>query len=232
MCTITRSCLLAFGAVLLLTAEDAAWKKKPIAQWDDKDVQQVLSASPWCKSVKLDQVRDLSPDERRASGNWEADQGHGVGIAGTGILGPTKAREARARAHAHPDPGYALIRWESALPVRSAEVRAGEAEVPNWKGDYYAIAIYGVSVPSRWNVENELKGIAYLQRDKKKNMKPVHVDIMRHDDGLATLVYLFSRSNEITRKDSNIRFVAQIDRLVISEFFFPSEMEFEGQPEF
>jgi hypothetical protein len=229
---IARSCWLAFAAVLLLAADDPAWKNKPIPQWDDQDAQQVLADSPWVKSVKLDQVRYLSKAERRDSGNWEAGIGPAVGLDGTGIFGPTRQALALARAHAKPDLGTVVIRWESALPIRAAELKAGETDIPNWKGDYYAIAVYGVALPFRWNLANELKGIAFLQRDKKKDLKPARVQILRHVDGLSTIVYLFSRSNEITRKDTNIRFVAQIDRMFVSQFFFPGEMEIAGNPEF
>jgi hypothetical protein len=229
---IPRSCLLTFAAVLLLAAAGPSWKNKPVAQWDDRDAQQFLADSPWVKATKLDQIRDLSVDERRQGGNMSADSGHGVGLAGIDIFSSSTRADAIARAHAHPDPGTVVVRWESALPVRAAELKAGETNIPNWKGDYYALAVYGIDVPARWNMANELKGVAFLQRDKKKNLKPVHVDILRQDDGLATVVYLFSRSNEITRKDNNIRFVAQIGRLFVSQFFFPAEMQFEGNPEF
>jgi hypothetical protein len=232
MCAIPRSCLLAFVSVLSLAADGPAWKSKPVTQWDADDAKQVLADSPWSKNAKLDLVRDLSVAERRDSGNWEADTGHGVGLEGIDIFDPARARAAIARAHAHPDPGTVVVRWESALPVRAAELKAGETDIPNWKGDYYALAVYGIAAPSRWNLASELKGIAFLQRDKKKNLKPVRVEILRHENGLATIVYLFSRSAEITRKDTNVRFVAQIGRLFVSQFFFPGEMQFEGNPEF
>jgi hypothetical protein len=124
-----------------------------------------------------------------------------------------------------------MVRWESALPIRAAELKAGATGLPAWQGDYYAIAVYDVAPPFRWNLANELKDIAFLKRDKKKDLKPSRVEIQRHDNGLMTVVYLFPRSAEITRKDSNVRFVAQIGRMFVSQFFFPGEMEFQGKPE-
>jgi hypothetical protein len=67
--------------------------------------------------------------------------------------------------------------------------------------------------PKRWNLANELKGIAYLKRDTKKDLKPSHVEILRNDDGTATIVYLFPRSVEITKKNGRLEFVAQIGRV-------------------
>ena len=229
--TTLRSILLAVAAVTVLTADDPSWKNKPIAQWDDTDAKQVLADSPWVKNVMLERVRDLSVAERRDSGDWEAGTGRGVGLAGTGLLGPSRAAAAIARAHAHPDPGTVVIRWESALPVRAAEVKAGEMDIPAWAGDYYAIAVYNVPPPFRWNFARELKGVSFLKRDQKKDRKPSRVLVLRHENGFATIVYLFSRSAEITKKDRKVEFVAQIGRLFVSQFFFPDEMQLQGNPQ-
>jgi hypothetical protein len=231
MGTILRSSLLAVAALTRLLADDPAWKNKPVSQWDEQDAKQVLAASPWVGNVKLEEVRYLSKAERRDSGDWEAGRGPTVGLAGTGILGPTRAAAAIERAHQHPDYGTVVVRWESASPVRAAEVKAGESEIPTWQGDYYAIAVYDVPLASRWNLANELKGVASLHRDKKKDVKPSRVLILPQDAGVATVVYLFPRSAEISKKDHNVRFVAQLRRLYVSQFFFPEEMQLQGQPE-
>jgi len=222
----------AFLLAVALAADAPSWKNKPVAEWDRQDAKQLLSDSPWSKQVKLDQVRDLSVAERREGGDWEAGAGHGVGLAGTDIFGPTRAAAAIARAHARPDLGTVMVRWESAAPVRAAELKAGEAGIPSWQGEYYAIAVYDVHPPFHWNLANQLKGVAFLKRDRKKDLQPKRVEIVARENGLVTVVYLFSRSAEITRKDLNVRFVAQIGRLYISQFFFPGEMEFEGKLEF
>ena len=79
--------------------KDASWKKKPMKQWTAEDAKQVLADSPWVKTVQLQIVRDLSPDERREGGNMEADIGKGVGFAGIiGLFGSARAEEAIARA--------------------------------------------------------------------------------------------------------------------------------------
>jgi len=222
--------LLAAGATLLFAA-GASWRDRPIAQWDQEDGKQVLADSPWVKFVMPEYVRDLSPDERVAGGNWEEGRGGGVGIAGTGILGPTRAAEAIARAHAKPPAGTVTVRWESALPVRTAEEKTGETGVPILDNDHYAIAVYDIAAPSRWNLENELKGIAFLRRDKKKDLKPSRVEVLRQIDGLSTVVYFFPRSVEITRKDTWITFGAQIGRLFVTQAFSVQEMQLKGKLE-
>jgi hypothetical protein len=216
---------------LVLIAADSAWKDKPVSQWTADDAKQILTDSPWVRQVIPQNVRDLSPDERREGGNMEASPGRGVGIAGLGILGRRRQEEAIARAHYKPTPAAVTVRWESAVPVRTAEQKTGETEVPTIDGDHYAVVVYDILTPKRWNLANELKGIAFLKRDTKKDIKPSHVEILRNDDGTATIVYLFPRSVEITKKDGRLLFIAQIGRLFVSQFFYTEQMQLQGQLE-
>jgi hypothetical protein len=226
---------LPLAAVLLIAADPSSghpsWKDKPISQWNEGDAKQVLTDSPWVKQITPQNVRDLSPDERRAGGDMEAGIGKGVGIAGLGILGPRREAAAIARAHYKPTPDAVVVRWESAQPVRAAEHKAGETGVPTIDSDHYAIVVYDILTPKRWNLANELKGIAYVKRDAAKDLKPSRVEILRQPDGKATLVYLFPRSKEITKKDVRLEFVAQIGRLFVSQFFYTSQMQIDGQLE-
>lgn len=231
--------LLSAASVLFLFSEPPAWKQKAIPQWSEQDAHEILADSPWVGSVKLQKVRNLSKFERRDGGNMSAGVPETGGLfsvegllALTGIFDPRTATLAKELAHRlEPDLGSVWVRWESAMPVRAAEMKIGEAGTPAWEGDYYAIAVYDVLPPFRWNLANELKGDAYLARDKKKDLRPARVVVFPRDQGNVTVVYLFSRSAEITQKEGSIRFVAQIGRLFISRFFFPGEMEFMGKPE-
>jgi hypothetical protein len=223
-------------AVVALTAADSSrpdpsWKDKPIPQWSEEDAKQVLADSPWVKQITPQNVRDLSPDERREGGNMEASVGHGVGLAGLGILGPRRQAEAIARAHYKPTPDAVVIRWESALPVRAAEQKVGETGAPTLDSDHYAIVVYDILTPKRYNLARELKGIAFLKRDTKKDIKPSHVEILRQDDGKATIVYLFPRTAEISKRDGRLLFMAQIGRLFVSQFFYTEQMQLQGQLE-
>jgi hypothetical protein len=230
-----RLCLFSLAAILLVAADsspiDSSWKDKPIQQWSQEDAKHVLTDSPWSKLITPQRVRDLSPDERRNGGDMQAGVGKGVGFAGIGLLGPRRQAEALARAHNKPAPDPVIIRWESARPVRAAEQKAGETDVPNVDDAHYAIVVYDIFTPKRWNLANELKGIAFLKRDNKKDLKPSSVEILRQDDGTATIVYLFPRTAEITRKDGRLLFVAQIGRLFVSQFFYTEQMQLQGQLE-
>jgi hypothetical protein len=225
-----RLCLLPLGAVLL-TAADSSWTEKPIPQWDEEDAKQVLADSPWVKYATPQPLPDLSPNQCRDAGDWKGCTGRGVGLAGIGLFGARREAEAIARAHAKPKFEPVLVRWESALPIRAAEQKLSLPGVPVVDGDHYAIAVYDIPTPKRWNLARELRGIAVLKRDKRKDLKPSRVEILRHSDGTATLVYLFPGSVEIGKRDGRLEFRAQIGRLFVSQFFYTEEMQLQGKLE-
>jgi len=230
---VAKSCLLAFAAVALLAADDPSWKNKLVSEWDQEDARQVLANSPWVKSVTLNKVRDLSKFERRDGGDWEAGIGPTVGFAAIGLFGPTLEEIALERAHVRPYLGTVSVRWESALPVRAAEQKTGEVGVPASAGDYYTIAVYDVLRPSiRWNVPNQLKEVAFLKRNHKKDIKPSRVVVLPRGNGLVTVFYLFPRSAEINKQDGSVQFAAQIGRLFVSQLFVLGDMVFQGKPEY
>jgi hypothetical protein len=216
-------------AAVLVAAYGPSWQNTPVPQWSEDDARQLLADSPWVKTVQLDQVRNLSKFERRDGGDWEAGIGPSVGLAGTGIFGPWRQTQALERAHARKNLGTVVVRWESASPVRAAESKVGETDVPVWQGDYYAIAIRDVPLTYRWNLANELKGVAFLRPEQRKDIRPARVLVLPRDEGFATLVYLFPRSFEITKRDRSIVFVAQVVRLFVFQTFFPEDMQLQGE---
>jgi hypothetical protein len=205
-----------------------SWNDTPIPEWSEEDAKQLLADSPWTRSVQLDIVRNLSPFERRDGGDMEAGIPTGYGLALTG--GMADWREIAAVEHAHQKAGLGsvTVRWESALPVRAAAMKVGETSVPGWVGDYYAIAVHDVRLPFRWNIENQLRGVAYLRRDLRKDVKPFRVVVLPEADSRATIVYLFPRSIEITKEENSLGFVAQIGRLFVYVNFMPEDMRIEG----
>jgi hypothetical protein len=205
-----------------------SWNETSMQNWSDADARQMLADSPWTRNVQLDVVRNLSPFERRDGGDMDAGIPSGFGRATAGLLADWRVVEALEHAHAVESLGTVTVRWESALPVRAAAMKVGEDSVPGWVGDYYAIAVHGVALPFRWNIENQLKGVAYLRRDMRKDVKPFRVVVLPEADRLATVVYLFPRSIEINKEDSSLGFVAQIGRLFVYVNFMPEDMRIQG----
>ncbi len=212
--------LLLFPLITLFAA-DPAWLSKPIAQWDAEDAKQVLTNSPWVKYAKPAVLPELTEAQRREGGQMG-------GGKSSGLLTPNpQAGKARAPS------GYAgalSVRWESALPVRVAELKAKEIGAPDWEGDFYAIAVYDVPGLKATNSEaSVLKKEAFLKREGKKDIKPERVDVLPRANGLAIVVYLFPRLDEISSDDKRVRFAAQIARLYLERDFDPLEMVFQAK---
>jgi hypothetical protein len=227
----TRKCGLLLIVAAFLSAETTpSWKTKPIGQWDNEDAKQVLADSPWAGRAILQTIRDRSPAERRDGGDWDAGVGQRFGLAQLEMFNASSMAEAIELVHFKPTPGTVPIRWESALPVSTAEAKLGESTASRLDKDWYAITLYDVPLSRSWGAV-KLKRLAYLRRANKPDFKPSRVEILRHEDGKATITYLFSRSEEITRKDRSVIFVTQIDRLFVTQLFYPGTMQIEGHLE-
>jgi hypothetical protein len=75
-----------------------------------------------------------------------------------------------------------------------------------------------------------LKNLAALKRTGKKDVRPVTVDVIQLESGVV-VVYVFPLSAEISKSDGQVRFQAQIGRIVVAHIFELSEMEFMGKLE-
>ncbi len=223
-----------------LTAADAAWRTKPSAEWTDQDVQQVLAASPWTKEVRAVVTRRLTEDQLREAG--QMGQPTGVGNEGvdpkgsgpkvsTNIFSGPGGNDRSARSL--PRDITLKLRWESALPIRIAEFKSHEVEAPTQDGQGYRIAVYGIPGSFKGDPKElgkPLKNFAVLKRDGKKDVKPIDVEVFQLESGVV-VAYIFPLSAEISQKDGQVRFEAQIGRIVVGHTFELSNMEFMGKLE-
>jgi len=222
----------------LLSAAEPAWKTKPVPAWTEEEARQVLDDSPWAKTVNAGVMRPESEDERREGGKM--GQEHGVGYDGvdpqrTGPRLPSNIfRGTPSSAAMHPGSVILKLRWESALPVRVAEVKARETEPPTLPGEGYSLAVYGIPLA---NVKSDpaalgepLRKLAVLKREGKKDVRPIRVEVFQREDGFVA-VYLFPLSAEISEKDGRIEFDAQIGRIGVTQTFDLGEMRFQGKLE-
>lgn len=234
-----------------LRAEDPAWKNKPVPEWTSDDAQQVLSDSPWVKAV--------TPTMDRQSQDRQPGYGRrgGIGIGGGGIGFPGGMGRRGGYGGGYPGGGYPggggsgrsddggnprdantppslKLRWESALPVREAELKARDTSAPTLSEGQYAIAVYGV--PSRMlnsdskSLADQLKKAATLKRDGKKDLKPSTVEVLQREDG-PVILFLFPRSKEIVAQDRRVEFDAHIGRLQLAQSFYLEDMVYQGKLE-
>lgn len=227
----------ACGAAIVAGAE--TWKDKRIAEWSPEEARQVLAESPWVKTVTP------TPNESGKPGRTRGGAGpDGVGLGGFDLGLPGMGRRG-GRSGAGQSPGddgsqnsgalpTLTLRWISALPISSALLIAREPNAPAVDENHYAIAVYGL--PSGFlrgdpdSLGAGLRSRAALKRDKKKDMAPSSVEVLLRDEG-PVVVYFFPRSNEITRKDKQVEFDAEIGRLKFAQSFVPDEMVYQGKLE-
>jgi hypothetical protein len=228
------------GAPSLL-AQVPVWKSKPVAEWTEEDTKQVLGRSPWARVITAVVTRRLTEDQLREAGQMGQPQGvgnEGVDPKGSGpkvspniFVGPGGADHGT---RAIGQPITLRLRWESALPVKLAELKSREVEPPTLEGDGYRIAVYGIPGPhfkeNPKELGDPLKNQAALKREGKKDVHPVSVEVFQRENGIV-VVYLFPPSAEITKNDRQLQFEAKIGRIVFSQTFALDEMEFMGKLE-
>lgn len=217
------SSLYLLAVCVLLAGAEPAWKSKPISQWTAEDAKSVLTDSPWVKHAAIAILPQRSESQMREGGKM------GGGGSNGGLRSLDSATLDQIKRH-----GAAQIRWESAAPVRAAEFKAREEGAPDWDGNYYAIAVYGVPgiTPGlERNLRSDLRQTTFLKRAGKRDLRPERVDISLSGSGLARIVYLFPRSAGFTFADEKIEFVSQIGRLFLSQVFETGMMIFDGRLE-
>jgi hypothetical protein len=228
MCRITW-CLVSCSVVMLMAAEPS-WKTKDIAHWSVEDAQQVLRSSPWVKKTEATILPERTEAQQRDAGRMGGGSGLDLGALNPAILVGSKptgrfASNLRQRR-------TMVVCWESAAPVRGAESKIGGLDAPTWEGDYYAIAVFGVPpLEDQKNLPTELRKTAFLRRDGKKDLVPARVDVIYNNEKQVTILFLFSRSAAITKKDRDIWFAAQIGQLFVEQSFDAAEMQFQGKLE-
>ncbi len=229
---------LIFGGAVLLLAADPDWNTKTIADWSETDAHQVLENSPWAKVVVAGIARRRSEDELREGG--QMGQPKGVGYDGVeDRKRPLKEEVGNPFVPGKPLPSTAptiplLVRWESALPVRAAELKTHEPPPPVLSDDGYVIAVYGVPASfakgDPTSLGKPLKESAALKREGKKDILPSRVEVFELENSVV-VAYLFPLSAEIGKKDVVVEFSALIGRLQVSQHFLVEAMRFQGKLE-
>jgi hypothetical protein len=230
-------------AAMLLMAQEPFWKTKPTAQWSAEEAQQLLASSPWVKVVTAGVARPLSEDELRQGG--EMGEHHGVGFDGVEGNKPHGSQlpslpdmlvtgKNQPVSRFHSSTTTVRVRWESALPVRIAELKSGEIAPPTLEGDGYQIAVY--DVPGAYfkdepeKLGEPLKNESFLRREGKKDVKPTRVEVFQRGTTLV-VSYLFPLSAELSARDRWVEFVSHIGRVSVDYHFDLTTMEFLGKLE-
>jgi hypothetical protein len=235
-----------FVALVAAAADDEpSWRSKQIAEWSVEDANQVLFDSPWAKTFTP--VLTGPEESGRKPGGIGRELG-GVGrdavvlalpgLAGRKALGGTsqagESAAGQSTGSSPTEPPKLTLRWESAMPVRTAELKAHDNNAPDVDQGHYAIAVYGI--PDRMiegdlqKLGDQLRNEASLKREGKNDLRPSSVKVYDVADGRVVL-YLFPMSNEITRADHSVEFTAKIGRIDVDQSFLVDNMVWQSKLE-
>jgi len=145
---------------------DEAWKTKRVADWTDEETKEILTSSPWAVMT----APTVKKEEKKSHS--------GIGVRLPGMRRRTTADPSQDSSSSAPssEAGASLnVRWESALPIREAELKARETSAPAVDENHYAIAVYGLPNSLAKDPKGEgdrLKGQAAIKREGQKDLKP------------------------------------------------------------
>jgi hypothetical protein len=200
------------------------WDARPFTEWSDKDVQRMLTDSPWSHQVSI--VIPLSP---KASG--DADAG-GRGRGGRG--------EESARGFPIPAPQLKLsVQWRSAQPLRQAialrefgtieKIPADVRDTLERDDSIYVVLVLGL--PIRFSAAAaDARQAAFLKRSGHPPIAASEGGPQKAGDGIA-LVFGFPRTttDAITPQDNEVEFVTRLGDLEINRKFKLKDMVAGGR---
>jgi hypothetical protein len=207
------------GAASLAAAN--FWDTKAYTEWSQKEVETMLSDSPWARQISV-----VIPVPPRAASD---DPGGRGGRGGD---------EAGGRGFPVPSPQLKLvITWRSALPVREALIRlpngatnAGVDQRPLLEpSPYYMITLAGV--PTRYSRATVSAGTTSFLRRGRKPPIALAEGGMQQGGATLTMVFAFPRTDPITLDDKDVEFVTTIGTIEIKKKFTLKDLVFNGQLE-
>lgn len=246
---------LAVAGLLLAASLWAAdfWQSKTFADWSDKDVQKMLDSSPWAKSVSVpaDVVAPSGGGKRGSGGRSNMGE---IGNPDAGRPNPMEdqpgvSANGRVRG-ADADPGATstaitlMVRWESALPMREARVRAkygaeaatsAEAKkILEGVESTYVITVSGLgrnALPGDPEaVKKAVIAEASLSVKGKDPIKPVDFMLQRSTAGVIA-VFAFPRSTPFAADDKEVEFTARFQSIPVKQRFQLKNMVINGKLE-
>lgn len=217
------------------------WEKKDPAHWSPKEVQQLLSDSPWARQAEVHVGRGGEggkevPEGRQGGGMGWGDYGGHQGGKGGGMGG-------RPESQSGPPPGNGeagsrrrpvLLRWLSARPI-SLALRKAHLEVPagvlSSSGAEYVIAICGL--PHReesgsGEIEKELAGHSALILKDGRVLTPSRITCIRQQGSLVVLCH-FPTVTPLTLRNGEVEFRATLGSITVKGIFDLTAMKYRGK---
>ena len=226
----------ALGVWLLACAALVAadfWEDKEFTDWSDRDVQKMLSDSPWAKQVNIVMGGLQEEQDGQFTGG-----GFGVGGGGGAVRGGGRGGD-----------GFGGIRrtrvsvvWINSLPVRQALVRGligRDAPVPpegqqflSEQDPFYTVAVLGL--PPAFQVlgqmVNQILAETMLKPDDRAAIPPIDIGFLREEDQSIRVMFMFPRDEPLTLADGEVEFITKFGSITeIKRKFRLRDMQVDGR---
>ncbi len=229
------------------------WAAKPFTEWSDKDLQKMLSNSPWAHAVPISMGgRGAGTGGRggRGGSNGMGEVSSAGGGESIGGAGAANRRGAVSGDEGTPGSGNTpavnvLVRWQSALPVKQAILKgkysieaASSEEAKKFLAQeepFYVIMVHNPVPGGRGGggagvdgAKEMIKSATTLRRKGKDPMYPEKVEIVPRQGGL-DIFLMFPKKDAITEDDKDVEFVFQTQMGEVKQRFKLKEMMFDGK---
>ena len=235
--------LVAAGLLMsAVTYASDAWKDKDFQNWDQKDVQKILTDSPWSKKFQYASGGG-APTISRPLQSLGGAAGPGGGGATTGGAGsPANPAGRGASGPEEPDQQINLtVSWYSSRTIREAMARQRElAGTPPDEARKklaepatgYEVAVSGPDLAAFGKFQDDdLQAHSYLMaRTTKEKMSPSNVIILRgQNDQPTAIIFEFAKTTAsggptIAQNDKGVVFSTQAGSIPIKVQFDLSKM--------
>jgi hypothetical protein len=193
------------------------WDSKPFAEWSDKDLQRMLSDSPWSHQVSV-----VLPRPPREAG--DLNPGRGGDESGRGGF------------PAPPPQLKVDVQWRSAQPMRQAialrqfgtveKIPADVKETLEQDDSVYVVIVLGLPMQMAAAAADARKA-TFLRRDGHAPIAVSEGGPQKSGNSFA-LVFAFPRTDAIMPQDNEVEFVTKLGDLEIRRKFKLKEMVAAG----
>ena len=199
------------------------WVEKDFTTWSDKEIQKMLTDSPWAKQVRIIVSGSLT----------EGPPAQVVAPEIPECGGEQFDRIQRTKV---------TITWASALPIKQASVRKASGldapisaegqQVLDRPEPFYVVTVSELPMAFSWlaATSDVLKSETMLKRKDKAPIAPVDVRLFQNAATQSlTLVMQFPRTDPITLDDKDVEVVTKLGEDEIKKKFKLADMVFADQ---
>jgi hypothetical protein len=241
--TLSKPLGLLLGVLLggtLLWAGDKPWKAKPYQQWNEKELEAILTDSPWVRVTPIQ--RSWRPGTERDIAAQERSSG--------GVRGQTPAASpaptARVGAGEDMQEMNVQVYWQSSRVMRAATARQAvlhgeKVDVDKYasepQGEYQVVLRMEDMTPFQQHDEKFFQDNAFLQMKKGKDkISPSHVVYEKNSKGLvADAIFFFPKTTSsgaptVSADETEVQFSCKIADSTVRLGFRPRDMVDQSGP--